>query len=813
MIRMMRFAIGALIVGLLIVLLISLPTVAVSTGKNGASWDEFSELSVNEQNRADPSYNTCSIEVINVYEVTGSMLPGISNYQGCVTAAQDFSYVFYSDSSNVYRWAVRLSSSSVYVPIENIDFTTKMTVAKGSNTLVYSSHSGGTVYATLSSFENGLNAFESTRQSADGMPVMYRLKTESSKKWLSYTEYGKVNYSQVHSYALSTNGRYILAWVDYSGYIRLDLQTGAMVGLGRYSGSWQGGVIANVYAAAITNDGNYAFLTNGPSLIDVSECGYEVNMAMLQGGTAFDNSRPQCVTYNYTRKVEAVAGYRGYANYFKWVGDEESLEFVYSSYPYVYPYYEKLVTLSRLKADGIKFDYLALGDSFSSGEGDIGKQADGSSFYLPNTANKNGCHVSSRSYPFVLARLNNIQSDRIRNVACSGARIAKDYHGQSTAYLGQSEQLKDKSETERSEARDAALKDFTPGILKQIDFVKENKPKFVTLTGGGNDVGFGPVLNECATSVASTCSYALSGDDMAAVLGSSIKQQYESMRTTIGAIQEASPDTTIYVVGYPKFLTSEALSCGGKAGALDRHERVAVNQGVEYLNDVIRAAANSKGAHYIDIEDSLSGGRLCESAEYVTGVVDAFLADDLAQAFHPNAAGHEKMASSLTGNVSFRLDNINPEADASAAVPAIPSYFGADESVRAERKESIVNKYLSVRSKVIFAIQKGVLKAGSRASISIHSKAKNLGTHIVASDGSLVVSRNLPNDIATGYHTVLVKGTDAQGAPLWLYQFVYVEGNEPDTDKDGIPNGVDKCQFRAQVFDEPAQKFVCARKS
>lgn len=768
-----------------------------------------SRIQIRQAELNDFSRLNCQTSEIRVLDVDDSGSFQVHPQEACIFKGADLQLAKYLEGS-VYKWAAKKDSDLTFIRIENVNINQDIRISANTNRITYFDRlNGGSLYAALASTESGLQSLRSIENDSQGQVLRYSFDPVDEKVWFNYFDGARNVNSAVVDYVYSPNGRYMMAWVDYRGYVLTDFESGSATAIFNAQTSWFGGPNRHAGFGLLANDGKTFILGGSVSMINTENCGYPYTKELIESGREFHNFTLLCKE-EHVKDLQHLVGYSGTGSGYRWISDH-SFEFIYRSYtPIEGGYIVKNVTLDKSIEAIDKLDYLAIGDSYSSGEGDIARQADDSSFYLSGTDALGGCHVSSRSYPFMLAQLNNLTSNRTRNVACAGARIANDYYGQSSDYLGQSGQLKDKTESERAETREASLRDFSPGILKQIDFVKENKPRIVTLTGGGNDVGFGPLLNECASSVTSTCSYALSGDEMAAVLGSSIKQQYESMQNVITAIKDASSETTVYVVGYPKFLASESLACFGDVGALDFLERTAVNQGLEYLNDVIQAAAVSKGAHYIDTEESLVGGKMCEGSEYVTNVVNAALAGDLAQAFHPNAVGHEKMAQVINGDSSFGLDTSNPSADTSVGAPDIPEYFGADESVRAKRQDSIVNKYLSVRSKAIFSIQKGVLKAGSRASISIHSKAKNLGTHTVASDGSLSVSRHLPSDIPTGYHTVLVKGIGPLGAPLWLYQFVYVDGAEPDTDKDGVPNGVDKCQFRVQLFNESAQQFVCA---
>lgn len=175
-----------------------------------------------------------------------------------------------------------------------------------------------------------------------------------------------------------------------------------------------------------------------------------------------------------------------------------------------------------------RIDYLAMGDSYSSGEGDaflgstfLGKTVLPGIFYLKGT-NEYGnpalsipqemCHVSSNSYPFVLQKELMKESSMI-SVACSGATVAGDYTdingGSNTNYLGQ----KDSSEKARLSLfvndgiklnkwkSDALEISHIPGRNKQIEFVKRYQPAAVTLTGGGNDIEFPSFMYACANHV------------------------------------------------------------------------------------------------------------------------------------------------------------------------------------------------------------------------------------------------------------------------------------------------------------------------
>ena len=103
--------------------------------------------------------------------------------------------------------------------------------------------------------------------------------------------------------------------------------------------------------------------------------------------------------------------------------------------------------------------YVALGDSYSSGEGDGN--------YLAGTdTSADHCHRSPHAYPELLDESQELGS--LDFVSCSGAITGDYFNGN--------------SEGNREAAQSQAL---SPGT------------RYVTLTFGGNDLGFGDVLAQC----------------------------------------------------------------------------------------------------------------------------------------------------------------------------------------------------------------------------------------------------------------------------------------------------------------------------
>ena len=473
-------------------------------------------------------------------------------------------------------------------------------------------------------------------------------------------------------------------------------------------------------------------------------------------------------------------------------------------------------TASSDSATNHKLDYLALGDSYSSGEGDIGKFADGSSFYIPGTEDSKGCHVSIRSYPFLLAQRNNLEENRMQSIACSGARVSRDYYGAGDTYYGQGNKFKNKTETELATLRDNAARDFTPGVLKQIEFVKNNKPKIVTLTGGGNDVGIVDVLKSCMFAYgigerAKTCDEAVVGTKKRSVLGDSIRSQFVSTVELIDAIKQASNSTTIYVVGYPSFITDGAAACVN-SGTLNNSERSTINTSLNYLNDILEAAAKEAGAKYVDTTDSLAGGRICEGSKYVTGVVNVLTsASQLSNMFHPNSDGHIKLANTISSN-GFSVSAEDNPSPVSTPAPVKPSIFGSSTYVPTTQEKLLTSDaVVEVGSALGFTTPlNSLLTAGDKVSFTLYSNPTNLGTFTVSSSGTAGSTVRLPRSIDPGMHMLLAEVVSKGITIQRFYEYIEIVSNNPtDRDADGIKDSKDPCMFIGSWYDEGSTQNIC----
>jgi lysophospholipase L1-like esterase len=223
--------------------------------------------------------------------------------------------------------------------------------------------------------------------------------------------------------------------------------------------------------------------------------------------------------------------------------------------------------------------YAALGDSFAAGTG--------ARSYLDTS-----CYRSSLGYPKLLDADANLQL--VAFPACSGASTAEVIAGQVPAI---------------------------PGTATRI-----------TLTVGGNDVGFAAVMQNCFVIVSSSCLGHIENAENLVADGI-VAQRITS---TVAAIRaKAASGAKIVVTGYPLLFNLPNAKYSTWAGR--------VNGDTVALNDAIQAAAEASGAVFVDVETAFAGHGIGSSSPWINDF-SIFRIND---GFHPNATGYTAYATEI----------------------------------------------------------------------------------------------------------------------------------------------------------------------
>lgn len=220
--------------------------------------------------------------------------------------------------------------------------------------------------------------------------------------------------------------------------------------------------------------------------------------------------------------------------------------------------------------------YVALGDSYSSGVG--AGDYDSSS---------GACKRSANAYPALWNAAHDPGSFTF--AACSGA----------TTDTVKSDQL---------------------GAL-------DSGTSLVSITVGGNDVGFSTVMSDCVTQSDSACLSAI--DDAEARMDGPLPGALDSLLT---AIRGKAPSAHVVVLDYPHLYHISDSYCAG----LSKTKRTALNGGADKLDSVIESAAHRAGFTFSDVRDDFDGHELCTGDGWLHSV--AYPVDE---SYHPTATGQE----------------------------------------------------------------------------------------------------------------------------------------------------------------------------
>ena len=232
-------------------------------------------------------------------------------------------------------------------------------------------------------------------------------------------------------------------------------------------------------------------------------------------------------------------------------------------------------------------DYAALGDSYSSGVG--------TGSYTLDSA----CKRSVYAYPYLYTQKH--PGTSLTFVACSGAK---------TSDL----------------------------LATQIQAVT-SATTLVTMTIGGNDIGFANLIYQCTLS---DCSAALDSTraNLETTLGGALDQVYTSVKS------RAAAGAKIIVLGYPRVFSG--ASCLGTLG-ISSAEEAKANALADALDQVIATHAATDGVTYKSAIGAFTGHAVCSSSPWLNGL-NLFATGE---SYHPNRNGHGSgylpLVTSVTG--------------------------------------------------------------------------------------------------------------------------------------------------------------------
>ncbi|MFI7704860.1 SGNH/GDSL hydrolase family protein [Nonomuraea sp. NPDC049480] len=276
--------------------------------------------------------------------------------------------------------------------------------------------------------------------------------------------------------------------------------------------------------------------------------------------------------------------------------------------------------------------YVALGDSYSSGEGvyELDKR--------PLNDGADRCHRSTGSYVPLVAQAYRFGGGTAF-YACSGATTGQLFSGQY-------------------------------GQRPQITRVGPSA-SLVTLSIGGNDAGFTKVLTACIAKLP----WSTACVDQDAAVARRIAELRPSMIKVLRELRGRAPGARIVVLGYPRPFPQGPVETVDNLGVEDQRW---INGVTRRLNDTVSAVVaefdrgiaafgGSGSVEYVDAFEAFTGHEVGRPQPYLNGLaVDVEELKVNARSYHPTGEGYRRFADLITKQIAagpgrpmnnFRLAN------------------------------------------------------------------------------------------------------------------------------------------------------------
>ena len=442
--------------------------------------------------------------------------------------------------------------------------------------------------------------------------------------------------------------------------------------------------------------------------------------------------------------------------------------------------------LNMYGGDVYGLDYIALGDSYTWGEG-ARNYKDGTD------TDKNTCHVSRDSYPYVIKSI--LSLTEAESVACSGAKLKDIYTENEEVYDKRDAQALGKKENHYNQD---ILTNFLPGYRTQDRFVGVHRPKNITLSVSGNDIGFGEIVKKCV--MPGNC---YQSDSEKAEIVTRIKSQFPRLVNTYQKTLQLSPSSKIYVFGYP-YLADSGAQCALNV-QLTSNERRLAEELITDINRVVELAAARAGVRYIDVSRAFVGHRLCEAPPW-DAAMNGILLDVgrknfiASETYHPNKLGHQLMAKTIlksTNNFMTEMpladQSITIDQMQSALLPALDTVSSPTPYLEKDISKYVIEKGETIRS--VIRPEEYLLETGAQYKVEVHSSADDIGVATVINADKIKVDATIPANAYPGPETIHIYGKDINGNPIDIYKPILIIGPTNDIDGDGVLDNIDPCLF------------------
>ena len=249
--------------------------------------------------------------------------------------------------------------------------------------------------------------------------------------------------------------------------------------------------------------------------------------------------------------------------------------------------------------------YTALGDSYAAGP------------LIPNPLAPLGCLKSSNNYGRIAQRT--LAFAEYRDATCSGAR---------TDHM-------------------TAPQNVSPGPNPPQFNSLSADTRLVTLSIGGNDIGFSDLAQDCVSALpfGSPCRdrYTRGGDQISARIAATAPK----VAAVLQGIHARSPLAKVLVVNYSAIFPHSGNGCWPRMPVTPADVRWLREKQVQ-LNAMLATQAAANGATIVDVYGASAGRDACAGSG--TRWVEPYIPGNAAAPLHPNLRGMQAMAAMVVAN-------------------------------------------------------------------------------------------------------------------------------------------------------------------
>ena len=302
-------------------------------------------------------------------------------------------------------------------------------------------------------------------------------------------------------------------------------------------------------------------------------------------------------------------------------------------------------------------DYVALGDSFSSGEGgsdyedgtDEDREAEEELFYQQQE--------QGPTYPYPPITEDPYSNMCHRSTGAYGQQVADefDFGGEFTFRACSGAVINDFYETRSDRFPDEPWKGNDDEAAQQ-DYVDEDTT-LITFSIGGNDAHFAEILKGCigaGLNPFDTCSDDDEREEVHEAIGDVGPRLVELLRR----MREQAPNARIIVVGYPRFFPTENLGEWSDGTQIDDEDKQFINEETRYMNEVMQAAIDEVGGpgagfEFVNVYDAFEGCEIGTDDPCMNNLQNGFGDGKPVDngSYHPNDLGHDRLADLVNAQI------------------------------------------------------------------------------------------------------------------------------------------------------------------